>query len=45
MIYKVFKNNKFVGEFIFASDAKALEYLQILKEESYSTWIAKRVKK
>ena len=44
MIYEIFRNGKLVGEFTFSSLEKVTEYMQILKESSYSTWIAKRVR-
>jgi len=44
MVYEIFKNGKLVGEFFFQSKDKALEYLTILKKDSYSTWSGKRVK-
>jgi len=44
MIFEIYKNSKLIGEFFFTDLIKATEYMQILKESSYSAWVAKRVK-
>jgi len=44
MIFEIYKNSKLIGEFFFTDLIKATEYMQILKESSYSAWVAKRIK-
>ena len=44
MIYNFFKNGKFVVGVICKDKNQAEEYIRILRDGSYSMWVARRVR-